>query len=58
VRYYTLREAAAIQTFPTTYRFPVSRSEAIRQIGNAVPCQLAQVVATALKSRLLEGSSR
>jgi DNA (cytosine-5)-methyltransferase 1 len=55
VRYYTLREAAAIQTFPNAYRFPVSRSEAIRQIGNAVPCQLAQVVATALRTRLLEG---
>lgn len=55
VRYYTLREAAAIQTFPNAYRFPVSRSEAIRQIGNAVPCQLAQIVATALRTRLSEG---
>lgn len=44
VRYYTLREIARIQSFPDDYRFPVSRSQAIRQIGNAVPCRLAWAV--------------
>lgn len=53
IRYYTLREAARIQTFPDEYFFTGSRSQVIRQIGNAVPCKLAQAVATPL-FRLLE----
>lgn len=49
VRYYTLREAARIQTFPDDYRFSGSRSNVVRQIGNAVPCRLAHAVAAELK---------
>lgn len=56
IRYYTLREAARIQTFPDAHLFPVSRSEAIRQIGNAVPCSLARAVAESLRLRLSEGA--
>lgn len=43
-RYYTAREAARIQTFPDDYRFSGAWSEAMRQIGNAVPMRLAQAV--------------
>ena len=44
----TVREAARIQTFPDSFRFAGSRSDAFRQIGNAVPPALAESVATSL----------
>ncbi len=44
VRYFTAREAARVQTFPDEYVFSGAWSEAMRQIGNAVPVQLAAVV--------------
>jgi len=37
-------ELAALQTFPPEYKFEGSRRERVRQIGNAVPPQLARVV--------------
>lgn len=37
---------AAIQSFPETHRFSTVRTEAIRQIGNAVPPELARCVFT------------
>ena len=45
LRRITIKEAIAIQTFPEDYKFSGSKSSIYRQIGNAVPCQLAQVVA-------------
>ena len=48
VRYYTVRESARIQTFPDDYIFVASRSENIRQIGNAVPVELARVIGESL----------
>lgn len=53
VRYYTVREAARIQTFPDDYIFPCSWTESMRQIGNAVPVQLAKIVSSSVKSALL-----
>ena len=44
LRYYTLREAARIQTFPDTHFFEGARIHVTRQIGNAVPRALAAAV--------------
>lgn len=49
VRYFTLREAARLQTFPDEYVFPGSWTESMRQIGNAVPVRLAEVIAKDLR---------
>lgn len=48
LRYYTLREAARIQTFPDNHFFEGARIHVTRQIGNAVPCKLAAAVARPL----------
>lgn len=45
LRRITIDEALAIQTFPATYKLSGSQSAMYRQIGNAVPCDLAKVVA-------------
>ena len=60
-RYFTLREMARIQGFADRYEFPVARSRAISQIGNAVPCPLARAIGFVLAPLLdpnLESSSR
>lgn len=44
----TVREAARIQTFPDRFRFAGTRSDAFRQIGNAVPPLLGQAAAMTL----------
>lgn len=44
VRYYTVYEAKQIQTFPPDYVITGPWGEAMRQIGNAVPVQLATIV--------------
>lgn len=46
----TVREAARIQTFPDSFRFAGTRSDAFRLIGNAVPPRLGEVVASELLS--------
>lgn len=51
-RYYTVREAARIQTFPDEYVFNGSWTEAMRQIGNAVPVKLAEIVGKSVISQL------
>jgi DNA (cytosine-5)-methyltransferase 1 len=53
-RYYTLREAARIQTFPDEHIFQGTRTQITRQIGNAVPCRLAEEIARPLRALLSE----
>lgn len=48
----TLREAAAIQTFPPDYKFAGTRGAVERQIGNAVPVRMAAKIAGALLDSL------
>jgi DNA (cytosine-5)-methyltransferase 1 len=52
VRYFTVREAARLQSFPDAWRFEGAWSEAMRQLGNAVPVRLAEVVARSVADRL------
>lgn len=49
----TPREAARLQSFKDSFEFPVSRTQAYKQIGNAVPPLLSQAIATALKEKVL-----
>lgn len=44
-RMLTLKEAAAIQSFPPEYEFCGSKRDVYTQIGNAVPCLLARAIA-------------
>jgi DNA (cytosine-5)-methyltransferase 1 len=44
VRYFTVHEAAILQTFPKQYVFCGTRSAMIRQIGNAAPMRVVEVL--------------
>lgn len=52
VRYFTVREAARLQTFPDRYRLHGPWGEAMRQLGNAVPVLLAETVALSVREHL------
>jgi DNA (cytosine-5)-methyltransferase 1 len=52
VRYFTVRESARLQTFPDEYELHGSWSEAMRQLGNAVPVELARVIANDVAANL------
>ena len=52
VRYFTVREAARLQTFPDDYTFCGAWTEAMRQLGNAVPVRLAEVIAESVAGTL------
>jgi DNA (cytosine-5)-methyltransferase 1 len=51
-RYFSVREAARIQTFPDDFIFPVAWSESMRQLGNAVPVRLAQIIGESVAAEL------
>lgn len=52
VRYFTVREAARLQTFPDSYALHGPWTEAMRQLGNAVPVMLAETVALSVREHL------
>lgn len=52
VRYLSVRECARVQTFPDDYLFCGSRSEMMRQLGNAVPVELAEALASIVRDKL------
>ncbi|MFN2309945.1 MAG: DNA cytosine methyltransferase [Gammaproteobacteria bacterium] len=52
VRYFTVRESARLQTFPDEYEFHGSWSQTMRQLGNAVPVKLAEMVACSVAASL------
>lgn len=58
VRYFTVREAARLQTFPDRYELHGAWTEAMRQLGNAVPVLLAQKVASSVAEHLAEAEFR
>jgi DNA (cytosine-5)-methyltransferase 1 len=52
VRYLSVRESARVQTFPDNYVFLGSWTEAMRQLGNAVPVKLAEAVGRSVAKAL------
>ncbi|MBB5236294.1 DNA cytosine methyltransferase [Deinococcus budaensis] len=52
VRYFTVRESARLQTFDDDYVFSGAWGHVMRQLGNAVPVRLAEVVARSVAQAL------
>ncbi len=52
IRYFSVRESARLQTFPDNFLFHGSWTETMRQLGNAVPVNLAEVVARSVYKQL------
>ena len=53
VRYFTTREAARLQSFPDEWLFQGAWGACIRQLGNAVPVEIAKLFAGELYKRLV-----
>ncbi len=56
LRRLTVDEAIRIQTFPIDYKFAGRQGDVFRQVGNAVPCLLAEAVGSVTRD-LLTGQS-
>lgn len=54
-RSFTVREVARLQSFKDTFEFPVTRTQAFHQIGNAVLPLVAEALGTAVRKTILEG---
>ncbi|MDQ6702618.1 MAG: DNA cytosine methyltransferase [Pseudomonadota bacterium] len=52
LRYFSVRESARLQTFPDDFRFHGSWTETMRQLGNAVPVELATLIANNVRAHL------
>ena len=48
----SIREAACLQTFPIDFRFEGSLNSMARQIGNAVPARLTQIIGEQINNHL------
>lgn len=53
LRYFTIFEAKRLQTFPDDYQITGSWTEAMRQLGNAVPVHLAHTICDSLIKSIL-----
>ena len=53
IRRLTIKECAAIQTFPPDYVFCGKKTKQYKQIGNAVPCKFAEAVALSVSDAYL-----
>jgi len=56
VRYLTVRESARLQMFPDDFVFHGSWTETMRQLGNAVPVGLAELLARHIHDQLVRSS--
>ena len=52
VRYFTVREAARLQTFPDSWEFVGPWTATTRLLGNAVPVDLAQILGESVAGAL------
>lgn len=52
VRYFTIREAARLQGLPDDFEFDCVWSEAMRQLGNAVPAQMSEQLGVWIRSMI------
>lgn len=52
VRYFTVFESSLLQTFPEDYVFHGSRTAAMRQIGNAAPVRVSELLAKRIRREL------
>lgn len=52
VRYFSVRESCRLQAFPDDYVFDGSWTENMRQLGNAVPVRLGEVVLRSVRAAI------
>ncbi|MEX2650390.1 MAG: DNA cytosine methyltransferase [Alphaproteobacteria bacterium] len=52
VRYFTVRESARLQTFPDDFLFHGTWTETMRQLGNAAPVTLVELLARDIRRQL------
>lgn len=54
LRRLTINETKRIQTFPDNYEFCGAKTNIYKQIGNAVPCEMAKTVACAVAEYIIQ----
>ena len=58
VRYFSVRESCRLQAFPDDYVFEGTWTENMRQLGNAVPVTLGEVVLRSVRAALEKHDAR
>jgi DNA (cytosine-5)-methyltransferase 1 len=56
-RYLTVREVARLMTFPDEWTFDGTRGPQMRQLGNAVPVDLAKAIGDSVRAQLIPQSA-